>query len=99
MPGLAQIKRGHFVAYHWNINRLVRASEWPVVIKEGYGIRIAFVMGTWLPKKRDNCIRCLKPMRASPGIKKGELRSWYVFSFAQICGIILTNFTLQQQVL
>ncbi|CAG9949138.1 unnamed protein product [Clonostachys rosea f. rosea IK726] len=75
MPGLAQIKRGHFVAYHWNINRLVRASEWPVVIKEGYGIRIAFVMGTWLPKKRDNCIRCLKPMRASPGIKKGELRS------------------------
>ncbi|CAH0035979.1 unnamed protein product [Clonostachys rhizophaga] len=75
MPGLEQIKQGHFIAYHWNISRLICASEWPTVIKEGYGIRIAFVMGTWLPKKRDNCIRCLKPMKKSPGIKKGELRS------------------------
>ncbi|CAI6021803.1 unnamed protein product [Clonostachys chloroleuca] len=75
LPGLAQIKRGHIIAYHWSTNRPIRASEWPVVIKEGCGIRIAFVMGMWFPKKRDKCIRCLKPMQVSPGIIKGELRS------------------------
>ncbi|CAH0004320.1 unnamed protein product [Clonostachys byssicola] len=75
MPGLAQIKRGHFVAYHWNINRLICANEWPVVIEKGYGIRIAFVMGTWLPSKPNKCIRCLKPMEMSPRIIKGELIS------------------------
>ncbi|CAH0045203.1 unnamed protein product [Clonostachys solani] len=75
MPGLAQIERGHFIAYHWNTNRLICASEWPAIIKEGYGIRIAFVMGTWLGQSRNKCIRCLKPMNARPRITKGELRN------------------------
>jgi hypothetical protein len=61
LPGLFQIQRGHFGALNWSETTYINPDNWESMVREGRGIKLAFIMSIWLGFPSGKCIRCYKP--------------------------------------
>jgi hypothetical protein len=61
LPGLSQIQRGHFRALNWSETTHINLDNWESMVREGRGIKLAFIMSTWHGFPGGKCIRCYKP--------------------------------------
>ncbi|KUJ08875.1 uncharacterized protein LY89DRAFT_328516 [Mollisia scopiformis] len=61
LPGLPQVQRGHFGALNWSESTYITLDNWESMVREGGGVKIAFIMSTWHGFPLGKCMRCYKP--------------------------------------
>jgi hypothetical protein len=62
LPGLSQIRQGHFEVWDWSERFKIDSHNWAALVKEGSSVKLSFIMGTWHGLVRNKCIRCFKPL-------------------------------------
>lgn len=74
LPGLAQIERGHILAWDWNETHELTPDSWKFSTRHQRALKLSFVMGTFFPPPRKRCMRCRKPR--SSGIGHMVVNEW-----------------------